>query len=321
MFHGKVTCTGSYLPKRSVSNDELSQYVDTSDEWIFSRTGIKERRIATEESVSEMATAAALRALEKGKIDPAEIDMIVTATVSSDYAMPSIACIVQGNIEAVNAFGFDLQAACSGFIYGLEVIEQYIQSGRVKKALLIGVEKLSQLLDWKDRGTCVLFGDGAGAVIIEATEDKIGVVDTCAKSIGSDYGALVSPIRHNDTPFYQQAKVPFLTMDGRAVFQFAITKVPALLKEVMEKNQMTAEDIDCYVLHQANSRIIESIAKKLKQPIEKFYMNMDRFGNTSAATIPIALDELAQKGELANKTIAISGFGAGLTYGVGIIRF
>lgn len=321
MFHGKVTYTGSYLPIRSVTNDELSQYVDTSDEWIYSRTGIKARRIAETESVHEMATQAALRALEKGKIDPRDIDMIVTATVSSDYAMPSIACIVQGRIGASNAFGFDLQAACSGFVYGLEVIEQFIQSGKVKKALLIGVEKLSQLLDWNDRSTCVLFGDGAGAVIIEATDYELGIIDTCSKSIGTDYEALISPIKHNNTPFYEQNKVPYLSMDGRAVFQFAITKVPALLKETLEKNQMSPDDVDLYVLHQANSRIIDSIAKKLKQPIEKFFMNMDRYGNTSAATIPIALDELAQAGELTGKTIAISGFGAGLTYGVGIIRF
>lgn len=321
MYHGQIIETGSYIPKTIITNEDLSKVVDTSDDWIYSRTGIKERRIAIEESVSDMASQAALDALTRAKIDVSDIDMIVVATVSSDYAMPSISCIVQKNIQATNAFCFDLQAACSGFVYGLDVIEQYIQTGKVKKAILIGVEKLSQLLNWEDRGTCVLFGDGAGAVIIEGTKDLVGIIDTKAKSIGEQFEALVAPIRHNDTPFYKQNKEPFLTMDGRGVFQFACTKVSELITERLDVCNLTGDDIDLYVLHQANTRIIENIAKRLKQPIEKFYMNMERFGNTSAATIPIALDELNKQGKISGKRVAMAGFGAGLTYASAFVTF
>lgn len=321
MYHGKIIETGRYLPETIVTNEDLSKIVDTSDEWIYSRTGIKQRHIAVSESVSDMATNAALDALNRSGVNPLEIDMIIVATVSADFAMPSTGCIVQKNIQASNAFCFDLQAACSGFIYGLEIIDQFIKTGKVKKALLIGVEKLSQLLNWEDRGTCVLFGDGAGAVIIEGTQDEIGIIDTKSKAIGEQFEALVSPLKQNDTPFYKQTSEPYLTMDGRAVFQFAVTKVTELFKEVFEEKDMSADDIDLYVLHQANQRIIESIAKRLKQPSDKFYVNMERYGNTSAATIPIALDELNKAGKLVGKKVAMSGFGAGLTYGTAIVQF
>jgi len=321
MYHGKIIETGSYLPEMIVTNDDLAHIVDTSDEWIYSRTGIKERRIAKKESVAEMASKAAEEVIKRNGCDPKEIELIVVATVSSDYAMPSVSCIVQNNIGATEAFCFDLQAACSGFIYGLEVIEQFIQTGKVKKALLIGVEKLSQLLNWEDRSTCVLFGDGAGAVIVERSADESGIIDTKSKSIGEQYEALMSPLHHNDTPYYKQEAVPFLSMDGRAVFQFAVTKVSSLFMEIFDKQELTADSIDIYILHQANKRIIESIAKRLKQPIDKFYMNMERYGNTSAASIPIALDELNKAGQLKGKRVALSGFGAGLTYGLACIQF
>lgn len=321
MLHGRIIETGSFLPETIITNDDLSKVVDTSDEWIYSRTGIKQRHIAVTESVSHMASHAALDALKRSGVDPLDIDMIVVATVSADYAMPSTGTIVQKEIGATNAFCFDLNAACSGFVYGLEVIEQFIQTGKVKKALLIGVEKLSQLLNWEDRGTCVLFGDGAGAVIIEGTFDSCGVIDTKSKSIGEQFEALVSPLRNNDTPYYKQDKEPYLTMDGRAVFQFAVTKVTQLFKDVFAEKDMTGDDIDLFVLHQANKRIIESIAKRLKQPMDKFYLNMERYGNTSAATIPIALDELNKAGQLAGKKVAMAGFGAGLTYGSAIVQF
>jgi 3-oxoacyl-[acyl-carrier-protein] synthase-3 len=321
MYHGKIVETGSFLPETNVTNDDLSKIVDTSDEWIYSRTGIKERRIAVKETVSDMATGAALDALRRSNMDPSRIDMIVVATTSSDYAMPSTACLVQNDIGASNAFCFDLQAACSGFMYGLEVIEQFIQTGKVKKALLIGVEKMSQLLDWEDRGTCVLFGDGAGAILIEETEENIGVIDTKSRSIGTQWEALVAPLRNNDTPFYKQINEPYLTMKGRDVFQFAVMKVTEIFKETFEEKDMSGDEIDLFVLHQANKRIIESIAKRLKQPIDKFYMNMEKYGNTSAATIPIALDELNKAGKLVGKKVAMAGFGAGLTYGSAIVQF
>ena len=321
MYHGKIIETGSFLPETIITNEDLSKIVDTSDEWIYSRTGIKQRHIAVTESVTDMAAGAAKDALDRSGVDPLDIDMIIVATVSPDYAMPSTGAMVQKTIGASNAFSFDINAACSGFVYGLEVIEQFVQSGKVKKALLIGVEKLSQLLNWEDRSTCVLFGDGAGAVIIEGTRDKVGVIDTKSKTLGEQFEALVSPLRNNDTPFYKQDKEPYLSMDGRAVFQFAVTKVSQLFKDVFEEKNMTGDDIDLFVLHQANQRIIESIAKRLKQPKEKFYLNMERFGNTSAATIPIALDELNKAGQLAGKKIAMAGFGAGLTYSSAIVQF
>ena len=202
-----------------------------------------------------------------------------------------------------------------------EIIDQFIKTGKVKKALLIGVEKLSQLLNWEDRGTCVLFGDGAGAVLIEGTQEQTGIIDTKSKAIGEQFEALVSPLKQNDTPFYKQTREPYLTMDGRSVFQFAVTKVTELFKEVFEETQMSADEIDLYVLHQANQRIIDGIAKRLNQPVEKFYVNMERYGNTSAATIPIALDELNKAGKLTGNKVAMSGFGAGLTYGTAIVQF
>lgn len=321
MYHGKIVGTGSFLPDFIVTNDDLAKVVETSDEWIYTRTGIKERRIAKDYDVHEMATSAGKKALEKSGLDPTELDMIVVATVTSDYSMPSVACMVQGEIGAHEAFAFDLQAACSGFVYGLDVVEQFIQTGKVKKALLIGVEKLSQVLNWQDRSTCVLFGDGAGAVVIEATQEKAGVIEVYNKSIGSDWRVLASKIRHNDTPYYQQETDNYLTMDGQQVFQFACKKVPEIFNELMEKNAITVADVDWFVLHQANSRIIERVAKKMGQPIDKFYMNIEKCGNTSAATIPIALDELNSEGKLAGKTVGISGFGAGLTYGAAFIQF
>ncbi len=321
MYHGKIVGTGSFLPDFIVTNDDLAKVVETSDEWIYTRTGIKERRIAKDYDVHDMAARAAQKALDQSGVQAQEIDMIVVATVTSDYSMPSVACMVQGEISAHQAFAFDLQAACSGFVYGLDVIEQFIQTGKVKKALLIGVEKLSQVLNWQDRSTCVLFGDGAGAVVIEATQEKTGVMDIYNKSIGTDWDVLTSKIRHNDTPYYQQGSDNYLKMDGQQVFQFACKKVPEIFSELMEKNDIQLSEVDLYVLHQANSRIIERVAKKMGQPMDKFYMNIEKCGNTSAATIPIALDELNAEGKLAGKTVGISGFGAGLTYGAAFIQF
>lgn len=321
MYHGKIVGTGSFLPDFIVTNDDLAKVVETSDDWIYTRTGIKERRIAKDYGVSDMAAQAAKNALDQSGVKPEEIDLIITATVSSEYSMPSVACMVQGKIGAKNAFAFDLQAACSGFVYGLDVIEQFIKTGKVKKALLIGVEKLSQVLNWEDRSTCVLFGDGAGAVIIEATKEVYGVIDVLNKSIGTDWDVLTSKIKHNDTPYYKQGEDNYLKMDGQQVFQFACKKVPEIFEELLTNNGLETIDVDLFVLHQANSRIIERVAKKMGQPIDKFYMNIEKCGNTSAATIPIALDELNAKGELSGKTVGISGFGAGLTYGAAFIQF
>lgn len=321
MYHGKITQTGSYLPSLKISNDDLSQIMDTSHEWIYSRTGIETRHIAGKESVADMAVEAANRALADASYGAESIDMIVVATVSSDYAMPSIACQVQKEIGAENAFCFDLQAACSGFVYGLDVIDQYIRSGRVKKALLIGVEKLSRLLNWEDRSTCVLFGDGAGAVLIEETESELGIQGMNLYSIGEQWEALVAVNGNDKNPFYDKASQEGLTMDGRGVFQFACTKVTEGFTTLLDRLGYEAQEIDTYVLHQANKRIIERIAKKMDVPLERFFMNMDQVGNTSAASIPLALDAMNREGKLQGRTVALSGFGAGLTYGVGVIKF
>ncbi|NDL68072.1 beta-ketoacyl-ACP synthase III [Anaerotalea alkaliphila] len=320
MTFAKITGTGRYLPDTVLTNEALAAYVDTSDEWIHSRTGIRQRMIAVDEKTYQMAAKAGLQALEAAGVGPEELDLVVVATVSSEYSMPSIACLVQGEIGADKAMCFDINAACSGFVYSLDIAAQYIQSGKYQKALLVGVEKLSQLVDWEDRGTCVLFGDGAGAVVLEASETP-GVQDVLCKAIGKDYDVLVSKIRHNDTPFYRQEEEHTLRMDGREVFQFAVKKVPECIEELMGRNQAAPEDVDVYMLHQANERIISKIAKTLRQDPEKFYVNIDKYGNTSAATIPIGLDELWRSGALEGKKAVVAGFGAGLTYAAALIQF
>lgn len=319
MKEAKIVGLGSYLPSFNISNDQLAEIVDTSDKWIYQRTGIKHRRIAATESVADMATKAGVEALKSAKLLPEDIDLILVATSSPDTIMPSTACIVQKNIHASKAMCFDLTAACSGFVYGMDVVHQFIKTGSKKNILLIGAEKLSQLVDWTDRGTCVLFGDGAGASVIQAGDQK-KVYDTINRSIGDLHHVLRAPLNHHDTPYYKQDSHPYLQMDGREVFQFAVRKVPEIIQEVLDKNKIVIEEIDYFVLHQANARIIQKVAKRLKVPLEKFFMNMDRYGNTSAASIPIALKELADQVDLRGKKVLFAGFGAGLTYGAGVVE-
>lgn len=320
MKNSSIIGTGHYVPEFKVSNSELSKVVDTSDEWIYTRTGIRNRYIASEETSYELASKAALIALEKAEIVPEEVELIVLATFSGEYATPSMSCLVQKHIGATKAMCFDVNAACTGFVYALDIADQFIKTGKYKNALVIGSEKLSQVLNWEDRGTCVLFGDGAGAVVIEAT-DGTGIVDTINHSIGKDFGCLYLKNYCNDTPYYKGNTEHHLTMNGQEVFQFACKKVPEVIKEITDKNGISLEDIDCFLLHQANIRIIAKIAKRMKVDISKFYTNMDEYGNTSAASIPIALSEMDSKGLLKGKKVLIAGFGAGLTYGCSIINF
>lgn len=320
MKYSRITGLGHYVPELTVTNDDLSKFLDTSDEWIFTRTGIKNRHIADTETSYELAAKAAGQALSKAGVQAADIDMILVATFSGEYATPSMACLVQKEIGADKAMCFDISAACSGFVYGLDVADQFIRTGKYDKILVIGSEKLSQILDWDDRGTCVLFGDGAGAVVLEAS-DAVGVIDTVNHSIGKDFECLYAKNVINKTPYYEGSDEHKLLMNGQEVFQFACTKVPAVLREVAEKNGVALEDIDYFVLHQANARIISKIAKRMKLDISKFYMNMAEYGNTSAATIPIALSEMDQAGMLDGKKVMVSGFGAGLTYGASLIQF
>jgi 3-oxoacyl-[acyl-carrier-protein] synthase-3 len=317
----RITGTGSCLPENIMSNEQLSHIVDTNDEWIVSRTGIQNRRIVKEETGSGMAAVAAERALENSGRKAQEIDLIIVATCSADQHFPSNACIVQEKLGAVNAVAFDLSAACSGFLFALNTAHAYIMAGICKTALIIGSEVLSKLVDWEDRSTCVLFGDGAGAAVLEAAKEGLegfvqhsdgqkGDVLTCMDR------RIVNPLSQKPDKEDEKNAEEYIAMNGQEVFKFAVKKVPECIREVLEQTKTDAGDIRWYLLHQANSRIIQSVAKRLKVDEERFPMNLDSYGNTSAASIPILLDEMNRKGMLQKgDRIILSGFGAGLTWG------
>lgn len=317
----RIIGTGSCLAEKEVTNDELAKYVDTSDEWISSRTGIKKRRIAIEETTTSMASEAARRALDMAGKDAAEVDLIIVATVTPDYYTPSVACQVQAELGADNAIAFDVNAACSGFVFALNTAKMYIETGYTKNALVIGAETLSKIMDWNDRGTCVLFGDGAGAAYLE--ESDKGIINIVQGSIGKKGMVLNCRARKTNNVFVQGEIEPdFLHMDGQEVYKFAVRQCPKCLLESLEKADMTPEDIDYFVLHQANVRIIQSVAKRLKAPIEKFPMTLDYTGNMSAASVPVMLDELVrERGIKRGDKVAISAFGAGLTYAAAILEW
>ena len=314
MIGAKVVGVGKAVPKKAVSNNDLSQFLETDDEWISSRTGIKNRYIATEESTTDLAIAAAKAAIAQGAIDPLAIDLIIVATITPDTVMPSTACMVQDAIGASHATAFDITAACSGFIYGSKVALDAIKVGSSQVALVIGAEVLSKTLDWEDRSTCVLFGDGAGAVIF-ASHHTNNILNIYSKSNGSGGTALTLGGRGTTNYFHQDEQTtPSIYMDGREVYRFATTAVPDSILTVLEGTGYTLEDIDYFVLHQANARIMDSVAKKLKVPNEKFFKNLSQYGNTSAASIPLALSELAPSLKKGDKVV-LAGFGGGLTWG------
>ncbi len=323
----KITGTGSALPGKVVTNTRLTEWMDTSDEWIRERTGIAERHLSTGETVASLAAEACRKALEQAGKAAEEVDMILLATCSPEYLLPCCACQVQQEIGAVNAVAFDINAACSGFLFGLTTANAYIQSGMYRNILVVGSEVLSKLMDWEDRSTCILFGDGAGAVLAEAVEDgESGLVDSVQKSDGSKGMVLKCRERLIANPLYREANEStekddfYVQMDGQAVYRFATRQVPACIREVLEKTGLSVEDIDLFVLHQANVRIIEAVAKRLGADIGKFPMNLDRVGNMSSATIPVLLDELNREGRLhSGDRIVLSGFGAGLTYGACVL--
>lgn len=315
----RIMGTGSCLAKKVVSNDELARYVDTSDEWITSRTGIRNRRIAIDETTTSMAAEAAKNALTMAGKAAADVELIIVATVTPDYYTPSVACQVQAELGADKATAFDINAACSGFVFALNVAKMYIETGFCKNALVIGAETLSKILDWNDRGTCVLFGDGAGAAYIE--ESDMGIISIVQGSIGKKGMVLNCADRKtNNILVNEPVETDYLHMDGQEVYKFAVRQCPKCLMEALDKAGMTAEDIDYFVLHQANIRIIESVAKRLKAPMEKFPMTLDYTGNMSAASVPVMLDQLVREGELKRgDKIAMSAFGAGLTYGAAVL--
>jgi 3-oxoacyl-[acyl-carrier-protein] synthase-3 len=324
MTEVKILGTGHYAPNNIVTNHDLAKIVDTSDEWIVSRTGIKERRISTGEDSSELATKAALEALENSNVSAEDLDLIIVTTITPDNFTPSTACMVQGNIGAVKAAAFDLNAACTGFVYGMSVGSQFIKSGAYKKVLIIGVEVLSKIVNWEDRNTCVLFGDGAGAVVL-GESDKSGVLNFHLASEGKKGKVLSCPSVKLNNPYLTDEVIEtksYLYMEGREVFKFATTVIGDSIDTLLKEAGIAKEDIKYIVPHQANLRIIDYAAKRLGMDKEKFYTNLDRYGNTSGASIPIALDEMNKKGLLKpSDKIVLVGFGGGLTYGSVLIQW
>lgn len=309
--------TGSALPEKIVSNDDIAQFVDTSDEWIRQRTGIVTRHIATSETAASLCEDAAKNALENANVNPEDIDLIVVSTVSSEYRFPSCACILQERLGNKKAMTFDIVVGCAGCVYGLDIADSFIKSGKVKHALVVGVEILSKLVDWNDRRTCVLFGDGAGAYVLGASEDdSVGIQGIMSRGLGENGMSLTMKDRPIDNPWHKEDDIKdYLYMDGQAVFKFACRKVPESIKEVLNPLGLTPDDIDKFFLHQANYRIIETVAKMMKQPLEKFPTNMDKVGNISAASVPRIMDEYNRQGLLKKgEKYILCGFGAGLTY-------
>jgi 3-oxoacyl-[acyl-carrier-protein] synthase-3 len=325
-----IRSIGSFVPANKVSNEDLSKIVDTSDEWIVTHSGIKNRYIAIDgETTSTLAVQAATMAIEKSGIKPEEIDLIICATSTSDYpGFPSTACLIQAQIKATNAWAFDIQAACTGFLYGLELAKNTLVSGNAKNVLVVASETMSRILNWKDRSTCVLFGDGAGAAIVSTIPDEDGRGILYSMNRADGEGAEYIKVQGGGSKF-PLAKVigakeedVLFYMDGQKVYNFAVRVFTDILKDVTSKNNLTFDQIDYIVPHQANIRIIESAAKRLKIPMEKFYVNIQEYANTSAATIPIALTEMENKGLLKKGMLILTAaFGAGLTYGGNLIRW
>ncbi len=317
----RIIGTGSYVPERIVKNEDLAKIVETSDEWIVSRTGIHERRVAVEEGTSHMAVEAAKKALADAGVGAEELDIILLATSSPDYCFPAGACEVQAEIGAVNAVAYDISAACSGFIFAMNTVYGFMKAGIYRTALVIGADCLSKLTDWSDRSTCVLFGDAAGAAVMRAEET--GLVHM---TMGSDgvKGPVLSCVARTMGNF-ANGRIPeigYMYMDGQEVFKFAVKKVPDCVRQVLEESGVPIDEIRYFILHQANYRIVEAAARRLKQPMEKFPMNMDRYGNTSGATIPTLLDDMNRAGKLERgDKIVIAGFGAGLTWGAALVEW
>lgn len=322
MSYASIIGTGSYCPENIVDNNKISEFVDTSDQWIIERTGIKTRRLTTTEDTSVLATKAAQKAIESAGIDPLEIGLVIVGTITPDSFTPSVACLVQAAVGASNATSFDISAACSGFVYGLQIAEKFIKCSDTKYALVIGSEVLSKAIDWKDRNTCVIFADGAGAAVLSKNE-TYGILSSYSGSDGDVKGSLVLPaLTPKNIIGEQPEKSSTITMNGRDIFRFASGIIPKSINNVLENTDINIQDIDYIVPHQANYRIIDSVAEKMNIPKEKFYMNLESFGNTSSASIPLALDEMNRKGLLKdNHKIILVGFGGGLTWGSVLINW
>ena len=320
---------GAHIPEKILTNEELAKTVDTSDEWIRSHTGIGKRHIiADDQTTSDMAVDAALKAIERAGIDKDEIDMIIVATASGDYStFPSTACVVQHKLEIRNAAAMDLSAGCTGFVYGLEVARSMIVAKSFKKVLVIGVEALSRITNWKDRDTCVLFGDGAGAAVLGLNEsgDGRGIIESFLGAEGDGYMHLMRKAGGAKHPFHCNEYAEedlYISMNGRRVYGFAVRVNETIINTLLSNNNLTVDDIHRIIPHQANIRIIQAAAKRLGIPMEKFFVIIEEYANTSAASIPIALNAMQERGELKKGDLILtSGFGAGLTYGGNLIRW
>ncbi|RME95384.1 MAG: ketoacyl-ACP synthase III [Verrucomicrobia bacterium] len=328
-FQGR-TCSivgvGSYVPERVLTNADLEKMVETSDEWITTRTGIKERRLAAEnETTSDMGAEAARRALARAGVSPEQVDLIIVATVTPDMVFPSTACLIQHKIGAHRAAAFDLEAACSGFIYGLEVGQQFIASRTCDTVLVIGAEKLSSIVDWQDRNTCVLFGDGAGAAVLQHRPNTHGLLTVCMGADGSKGDVLCLPAGGSAKPASPETiaqRLHYIRMDGRETFKNAVQAMLTAAREAMDRCEVSIEDIACIVPHQANLRIIDAVGSRLGAKPEQVYVNLHKYGNTSAASVAIALDEAVQEGRIRQgDLVLLVVFGGGFTWGSAIVEW
>jgi len=326
MINSKITGTGSFAPSRILTNYDLEKMVETSNEWIITRTGIKERRISENGTgPSDLSLEASRIALKEANLEPEQIDLILLGTVTPDYLLPSTACVLQDKLKAKNAAVLDIVAACSGFIYGLSIASAFIAIGQYKNVLVIGVETLSKIVNWGDRNTCVLFGDGAGAAIVSATTEEKGILGTFLSGDGSLANLLHIPVGGAKVPLTKEnidLKQHYIFMAGNEVFKSAVRAMEGAAKHIIHKVGLPSKEIDLLIPHQANIRIIEALAKRLKVPMEKVYVNIDRYGNTSAASVPIALDEARKKGVIkeGSNTVLVA-FGAGFTWGSAVIKW
>ena len=317
--------TGSAVPEKCVTNDDLSQWMDTSDEWIRSRTGIETRHLAVRETTTEMAVEAAKRALASAHMDAEELDLIIAATITPDRLLPNLACEVQSALGACRAVAFDVSAACSGFLYAMDIARHYLEAGGSRRALVIGAETLSRIMDWSDRSTCVLFGDGAGAAVLEAdeAEEHAGILSTVLGTDGAGGMVLRCDNRRNHNPYVKgDTALSYVSMNGQEVYKFAVRTVPKVIAGAVEAAGLSMDEIDFFLLHQANLRIIEAVAKRLHQPMEKFPTNLQKYGNISSASVPILLDNVNNHGMIGEGSkIVLAGFGAGLTWGAAVLRW
>ncbi len=327
MISGIIAGTGSYLPERVLTNFDLEKLVDTSDEWIKTRTGISERRIAGDgQATSDLAIQAAGYALESARIAPSDVDLIVCSTISPDLPFPATACFIQAGLGASRAFGFDINAACSGFVYALSVANQYIKAGAAKNVLVVGAETLSKIIDWTDRNTCVLFGDGAGAVILQAhSGNGRGIIDIQLYTDGKLSEMIHMPAGGSRNPASQetvQQRQHYLKMKGNETFKIAVRNLSESALNILKRNNLTIADISLFIPHQANHRIIQAVGDTLEIPASKVYSTMEIYGNTSAASIPIALDKAVREGRLKpGDLVLFSAFGGGITWAACLVRW